>query len=372
MIRLLHLADLHLGRPFQMLGEKGAAQRRALEAALIRAVDLAIAERVHLVLVAGDLFDSPKPAPALIELAAKELRRLDDARIRVAVVGGNHDAGPDGYVAGWEQLRRANPNALFFGPSVATHVLADLDLALTGRSPEPGTATSPLEGWPQSRTTTFAVGLTHGSCYRAGVVEGSSVMHPQEIRALGLDYLALGDWHSTLEVHGPPHPAWYAGSPELLAYDQEGAGHVLLVDLAAPGQARVTPQRIGRRRYVRLDMDLATNDDTAVRKAIESHADPDTVCDAILSGLVPVSRIVTARALEEEFGGAFFRLRVTNRTHVWLDDAQLAEVPEDTVLGRFVRVMRARIAEAPEDRRSLLQESLQVGVAVLQGREVLG
>jgi hypothetical protein len=34
--------------------------------------------------------------------------------------------------------------------------------------------------------------------------------------------------------------------------------------------------------------------------------------------------------------------------------------------------MRARIAEAPEDRRSLLQESLQVGVAVLQGREVLG
>jgi len=30
-IRLLHLADLHLGRAFQMLGEKGAAQRRALD-----------------------------------------------------------------------------------------------------------------------------------------------------------------------------------------------------------------------------------------------------------------------------------------------------------------------------------------------------
>jgi len=52
-IRLLHLADLHLGRAFQMLGEKGAAQRRALEAALVRAVDLAIAEHVHLVLIAG-------------------------------------------------------------------------------------------------------------------------------------------------------------------------------------------------------------------------------------------------------------------------------------------------------------------------------
>ena len=47
MIRLLHLADVHLGRPFQMLGEKGAAQRRALEAALTRAVDLAIERHVH-------------------------------------------------------------------------------------------------------------------------------------------------------------------------------------------------------------------------------------------------------------------------------------------------------------------------------------
>ena len=63
MIRLLHLADLHLGRAFQMLGEKGAAQRRALEAALIRAVDLAIAERVHLVLVAGDLGVIPGNTP---------------------------------------------------------------------------------------------------------------------------------------------------------------------------------------------------------------------------------------------------------------------------------------------------------------------
>ncbi len=64
MIRLLHLADVHLGRPFQMLGEKGASKRRALEAALVRAVDAAIERRVHLVLVAGDLFDSPKPSPA--------------------------------------------------------------------------------------------------------------------------------------------------------------------------------------------------------------------------------------------------------------------------------------------------------------------
>lgn len=372
MIRLLHLADLHLGRPFQMLGEKGAAQRRALEGALVRAVDLAVAERVHLVLIAGDLFDSPQPSPAAVDLAARELRRLDDARIRVAVVAGNHDAGKDGRIAAWERLAEANPNAMLFGPEVTSHVLADLDLTITGRSADPGAGTSPLAGWPEARSTTLSIGLGHGSCYRAGVVEGPAVIHPQEIRGLGLDYLALGDWHSMLEVHGPPHPAWYAGSPELLAYDQEGAGHVLLVDLPAPGQARVVPKRIGRRRYLRLELDLATTDDDGVRRALEAAADPDAVCDAVLGGLVPVSRIVAPRALEEEFDARFFRLRVTNRSHLWLDDAQLAGLPADSVLGRFVRVMRQRIAEAPEERKPLLAESLQVGVALLQGREVLG
>jgi exonuclease SbcD len=371
-IRLLHLADVHLGRPFQMLGEKGAAQRRALEEALARAVDLAIAAGVHLVLIAGDLFDSAKPSPATVAVAARELRRLDEARIRVALVAGNHDVTSDGRLAAAEALREANPNALLLGPEVERHTFPDLDLTLVGRSPAPGAAGSPLAAWPRERTTTFAVGLTHGSCYRAGVVEGPAVIHPQEIRLLGLDYLALGDWHSALEVHGPPHPAWYAGAPELLAYDQEGAGHVLLVDLPAPGQARVTPQRVGRRHYRRLELDLARTDDEGVRKAIEAAADPDAVCDVVLGGLVPVSRVVAARTLEEEFADRFFRLRVSNRTHLWLDEAQLAALPADTVLGRFVRVMRQRLTAVPEDRRAVLEAALQLGVALLQGREVLG
>lgn len=372
MIRLLHLADVHLGRPFQMLGDKGAAQRRALEAALTRAVDLAIAEQVHLVLVAGDLFDSPKPVPGTVDLVARELRRLDDARIRVALVAGNHDAGEDGYIAAWDRLREAIPNAIGFGRTLETHTLAELDLMLLGRSPEPGSGTSPLVDWPRARTTRFAVGLTHGSTYRAGVVEGPGLIHPQEIRDLGLDYLALGDWHSAAEVVGPPHPAWYAGSPELLAYDQEGAGHALLVEIAAPGQARVTPHRVGRRRYRRLELDLATTEETALRKAIEDAGDPDTICDVVLSGLLPVARIVHAKALEDEFAGGFFRLRITNRAQLWLDDAQLAQLPADTVLDRFVRLMRVRLAGSPEERRPLLEEALQVGVALLQGKDVLG
>jgi len=97
-LKLLHVADVHLGKAFQMLGAQGAAQRRTLEDTFVRAVDLAIAHQVHVVLIGGDLFDSPRPSATLVDLAERQLRRLDDRGIWVAMVAGNHDAAPDGFV----------------------------------------------------------------------------------------------------------------------------------------------------------------------------------------------------------------------------------------------------------------------------------
>ena len=371
MLKLLHLADVHLGKPFQMLGAQGAAQRRALEETFVRAVDLAIAKQVHVVLIAGDLFDSPRPSPALVELAERELRRLDDRGIWVGLAAGNHDAAPDGFVGGSHRLREAGPHVVLFGRVVESHAVPALDLTITGCSADPGTPASPLSGWPRQRSTRFAVGVTHGSVYRGGQVEGSAAMHPQEIRDLSLDYLALGDWHSASEVVPPPAPAWYAGSPELLAYDQEGAGHVLMIEVAAPGQATVTPVRIGRRQYKRLEIDAGTADEAGLRKALEDAGDPEAVCDVLLTGVVPVDRVVNTAAIEREYADRFFRLRVQSKVQLWLDEEQLSRLPADSVLGRFVRLMRARLAEADQLQRPALEEALQVGVALLQGQEIL-
>src|SRR5438046_6649721 len=273
MLKLLHLADVRPGKPFQMLGAQGAAQRRALEETFVRAVDLAIAKQVHVVLIAGDLFDSPRSSPALVDLAERELRRLDDRGIWVGLVAGNHDAAPDGFVGGSHRLREAGLHVVLFGRAVESHAVPALDLTMTGCSADPGTPASPLSGWPRQRSTRFAVGVTHGSVYRGGQVEGSAAMHPQEIRDLGLDYLALGDWHSASEVVPPPAPAWYAGSAASLACDQEGAGRALLSAGAVGGPATVTPVRIGRRQYKRMEIAGGTAEEVGLRKTIEDGGD---------------------------------------------------------------------------------------------------
>ncbi|MDR7475943.1 MAG: DNA repair exonuclease [Armatimonadota bacterium] len=371
MIRLLHLADVHLGRAFTALGTQGASQRRALAQALERAVDLALADQVHLVLVAGDLFDGPRPAPATVDEVVRQFRRLVERGIGVAVAGGNHDVGADGRIGAADRLGALGPRVMIFGREVQTHILPQLDLTVVGRSADPGRSESPLSGWPRQRTTRLAVGVTHGSVFRPGQVDTPGVIHPLEIRELGLDYLALGDWHSAQEVVGPPTAAWYSGAPELLAVDQEGPGCVLRVDIAAPGQAEVRPVPVGRRRYRRVVIDLSDADDAGVRARLDAAADADTVCDVVLTGLVPVHRVVDPAAWEREYGDRFFRLRVRWRAQIQLADEELDALPADSVLGRFVRVMRDRLAAADEAQRPILEEALQVGVALLQGREVL-
>ena len=94
--RFLHTADLHLDSPLVSLALRNAdladlvrgASRRALE----RIVDIAIAEEVDALLIAGDLYDGAQTSMSTALFLVSEMRRLETAGIRVFVIRGNHDA----------------------------------------------------------------------------------------------------------------------------------------------------------------------------------------------------------------------------------------------------------------------------------------
>src|SRR5258707_9416730 len=91
MLRLLHTADVHLGARHTDLGEQAAAQRERQFAAFRATVDLAIAEKVDVVVIAGDLFDATVQPRRSVERGAAELKRLADVRIRTVIIPGTHD-----------------------------------------------------------------------------------------------------------------------------------------------------------------------------------------------------------------------------------------------------------------------------------------
>ena len=92
-IRLITTADNHLGRYYgRMPGRVLEERRQRIREAFARPLDYAIETRADMVLLAGDLFDTPNPRnPERVHLARK-LRELGRASIPVVAIGGNHDA----------------------------------------------------------------------------------------------------------------------------------------------------------------------------------------------------------------------------------------------------------------------------------------
>ena len=92
---VLHCADLHLNSPFIGLSKIDAEVAQELRAATFssfrRIVDHAIENRVQLVTVAGDVYDSADHGLYTAIRFRDELRRLSKAKIPCCIVAGNHD-----------------------------------------------------------------------------------------------------------------------------------------------------------------------------------------------------------------------------------------------------------------------------------------
>lgn len=214
-MRLVHLADLHLGfRQYQRLTPAGINQREAdVAATFSRAIDQVIACRPELVVVGGDVFHAVRPSNPAILHAFRTVARLRDALpdTPVVMVAGNHDAPRTADTGCILRLFRelgvhvADAKAeLFTFPSRGLAVLAVPDV--------PGMERPPLVP-PQG----FAhrVLLLHGEV--AGMVPGGARPAERAVTeipagALHADtwsYVALGHYHVCREV---APGAWYSGS----------------------------------------------------------------------------------------------------------------------------------------------------------------
>jgi DNA repair protein SbcD/Mre11 len=372
-IRLLHTSDVHLGATFKVLGERGREQHRQLRETFARVIDLAIEERVDAVLIAGDLFDSVAAARVHLSFAAQHLARLGEAGIPACAIAGNHDPLGEGSESLWRELGARCPHLTIFGPHLEAHTFPERDLTVVGRSVGRGLSVeSPLAGLPVSRRTRYLVAVAHGSIQFPDVPACFEQMTSLEIARCGVDYLALGDWHSAHNASSGGVAAWYSGAPEMIDLDEPESGNVLLVTVRAPGEAAVACRRVGLRRAMRLPLDLATaGGPEEVTRAIRALGDPNVALVVTLSGLVALADRVGVDRLREDLAPEFFRLELRDESHLRPESIDPSQYPEKTVIGQFVRQMFAEIGTREGDARAIAEEALAYGVALLEGKELL-
>ncbi len=260
-MRILHTSDWHLGRSFHGVGMLDA------QAAFVdHLVETVAAERVDLVVVAGDVHDRALPPVDAVELADETFARLAAGRARVVVSSGNHDSairlGFNARLADaagvhlrtrWQDV--GVPVLLEDGHgTVAVYALPYLEpdavrtaWALPERSHEAALTAamarvgSDLVGRPGARSVVLAHAFVAGDPEAAGrmasdserdISVGGIQIAPTRLFS-GVDYAALGHLHGRQTLSDSVR---YSGSP--LAYSFSEAGHTKgswLVDLGPSG-----------------------------------------------------------------------------------------------------------------------------------------
>jgi len=378
MPRLLHLADLHLGwTPRGLPSDVAASVRRRRDALLGQAVELALAERVDLVVIAGDLFESYDPESALVAEALRQLQRLTDAGVALVTVPGNHDEltyARSVYrraAAGWPGVLVTRPDP---GP-VADLRLAGEPVQVTSLAYVGGVtpALEPLRAFPRGGDG-IALAVFHGTLVgphvRPGDPFGGGRSLPLDQRALaaaGFAYVALGHLHVPQEVALPAGGlAVYPGCVGGKGPSDPGAADWTLVEIGRSG-ARVRRVRADVAPVWTRDVDVGGFDDAdGLAAHVHGLGTAATWGRVRLVGALTFE--IDPTRLAERAGDAFLRLEVDDATTRIAPELLSRWAAQPTVRGEFVRRLRARLEAADDEReRAVVTRALRYGLHALAG-----
>ena len=87
-MRILHTSDWHIGKRL-MNRERLAEQEEVLD----EIIQICDSERIELVLIAGDIFDTYTPSAEAEELFFRKVKKLAGESRAVLMISGNHDDG---------------------------------------------------------------------------------------------------------------------------------------------------------------------------------------------------------------------------------------------------------------------------------------
>ncbi|MFB9268364.1 exonuclease SbcCD subunit D [Bradyrhizobium erythrophlei] len=318
-MRIIHSADWQIGKVFKQFGAKEETLRQARLSAIERLGVHARENGVRHVLVAGDVYDSEAPCAHTLRAPIERMKTFGD--VHWHLLPGNHDPHrPEGVWDRVAQLGVPENIHLHLSPIPAT---LDENAALLPAPLLRKSEFDDITAWMDAASTppgALRIGLAHGSVVDFGSGgEASNPIDPTRAAKAHLDYLALGDWHRTLQVGAK---TWYAGTPEPDRTGGQEQGTALLVDIAGPGAPpSITRLVTGTYRWVtrseRFDDEEASADlDRRLRE------EPDLsrlVLRLKLEGSLPLAAYGAFRRRMIDLDAAVFDLD--------LDEASLAARP---------------------------------------------
>ncbi len=301
--RFIHCSDLHIDSPVKELSDTSRQMTQFQEAtanAWSNIVDLALAEKVDAVLIAGDIFDGADRSLRAQFKFQSGLKRLSDAGIASFITCGNHDpldswsstlsipertiVFPGDRVECRPVIREGRALAQIYGMSFPTRVVDENLAARFRREPKEG----------------FAIGMLHTNVAGNAHHDNYAPCTTDDLVASGMDYWALGHIHKR-EVLRPAHPAIvYCGNAQARHFKETGAKGCCLVTLRENAEPEIQFAPTDALRFFKDRADVT---------GLES-------LEAVMESM---QSILESALREAEGRTAFVRLTLTGRNNVRRD-----------------------------------------------------
>jgi exonuclease SbcD len=370
MIKILHFADAHVDMAnYGRHDPESGLPLRVMDflKSLDEIVDTAIAEKVDLVIFAGDAYKDRNPAPTFQREWGKRMMKLSKAEIPTLLLVGNHDLSPAlgrahaldqfttldvPYVHVLDKPQFLSPDDLDGTPVQVialpwvsrSGMVAHLDI----RGGDPGQIYEKLEEkltelvghWLENADPDLPVVLTahasvQGAKYggeRTVMLGGDLVLSGSLVKNPKLDYVALGHIHKHQNLNEGTHPpVIYPGSIERVDFGEAADDKFFVIAGVEKGMTEVAWHKLeGIRPFVDCFVKLKSQE--GITDQIREALPPvDQLEDAIVRLVLDYPReweaMIDEAALREYTAGAFeFHLvkRPQMETRVRLPEGQVA------------------------------------------------
>jgi DNA repair exonuclease SbcCD nuclease subunit len=324
------------------------AVRGATRQAFESLIELCIAERVSLLVIAGDVYDGDWKDFSTGLYLRSQLARLREADIEVVIIHGNHDAASvitrNLKLPGIHVLGHAKPESV---------VLENVGVVIHGQSFATRAVSENLAArYPDRLPDMINIGLLHTSLGGYAEHENYAPCNLEELLARGYDYFALGHVHERMVLHTYPHVV-FAGNLQgrhMRECGPKGASVVEVLD----GEVTVNHHPLDHVRWSRVRIDAGgVGDDIELLERAQA-AFQGAVSDAdgrLLAARIEIAGITGAHAqlvregerLDSELRGLASDLgaeKLWLERILWQTSASRTATLSDDAVGETLKVLQ--------------------------------
>ncbi len=362
-IRFLHTGDLHLGAAVSSSASVSAERRSEALLTLERLFGICKANEIPLMLIAGDLLENNSVEPKFFEGFLRCVRQYGE--ITVVFAAGNHDP----LTADSPFLNTTLPeNLIVLGTEDECVECENLPVRIYGKS----FGSVYMQGKnnfsiPAKNDEKLNIMVLHGDL-GTDLNGDYNTVTKCFIELSGMDYIALGHVHafSMPEKLGSTYYA-YSGTPEPHGFDELSVKGVIVGELSK-NDFRYEFVPTAKRRYEVIEADLSSAENSAeaadtvinvIKEKIGSGFE-NNFYKVILTGDIPSGTVIDAEEICTRLKNTLYYVKIRDNTRPLVNLELLSE--ENSLKGKFVKIMLEKISLAEQKDKENLQKALYIGL----------